>query len=324
MPAFGSGATQTNRHGAINKLKSSFANVLCLAMAEIMVSLRELHREHRPLVSPLAHDALSARLIEHAGFKTFNIGGSALLAARYALPDLGLAGFAEMLAGIRDIVEASKLPCLVDADDGYGDVKSVVRTIQGYEAAGVSGVLLEDQGREGKQPGAASARSVVPLEVMEQKLRAAMAARQNSDFVIIGRTDAYGAEGLDAGLKRAERYLRLGADGVFVAGLKTPGDYVQVGKAFKGAWNCAAIFEAAATPWLTPAELYDMGFSQIAYPNILIGRVAKAIEHGLQRLGQLAAGKHSAFTDAEQEMALKSLADALNLQRWKDLEKKYS
>jgi 2-methylisocitrate lyase-like PEP mutase family enzyme len=289
-----------------------------------MASLRELHREHQPLVSPLAHDALSARLIEHAGFKTFNIGGSALLAARYALPDLGLAGFAEMLAGIRDIVEASKLPCLVDADDGYGDVKSVVRTIQGYEAAGVSGVLLEDQGREGKQPGAASARSVVPLEVMEQKLKAAMAARQNSDFVIIGRTDAYGAEGLDAALKRAERFLRLGADGIFVAGLKTPADYVQVGKAFKGAWNCAAIFEAAATPWLTPAELHDMGFSQIAYPNILIGRAAKAIELGLQRLGQLAAGKDSAFTGAEQEMALKSLADALNLQSWKDLEKKYS
>ena len=113
-----------------------------------MKSLRELHRDHKPLVSPLAHDALSARLIEHLGFKTFNIGGSALLAARHALPDLGLAGFAEMLAGVRDIVEASKLPCLVDADDGYGDVKSVVRTIQGYEAAGVSGALLEDQSRE--------------------------------------------------------------------------------------------------------------------------------------------------------------------------------
>ena len=100
-----------------------------------MASLRDLHRAHQPLISPLAHDALSARLIERTGFKTFNIGGSALLAARYALPDLGLAGFAEMLAGIRDIVEASKLPCLVDADDGYGDVKSVVRTIQGSEAA---------------------------------------------------------------------------------------------------------------------------------------------------------------------------------------------
>lgn len=247
-----------------------------------------------------------------------------MLAARYALPDLGLAGFAEMLAGIRDIVEASKLPCLVDADDGYGDVKSVVRTIQCYEAAGVSGVLLEDQSRESKQPGAASARSVVPLEVMEHKLKAAMETRQNSDFVIIGRTDAYGAEGLDAALKRAERFLRLGADGVFVAGLKTPQDYAQVGKVFKGNWNCAAIFEAAATPWLAPQELYGMGFSQVAYPNILIGRVAKAIDLGLRRLGQLAAGKDRAFTNGEQEMALNRLAEALDLQRWNELEKRYS
>lgn len=289
-----------------------------------MTSLRNLHREHAPLISPLAHDALSARLIELAGFKTFNIGGSALLAARYALPDLGLAGFAEMLAGIRDIAEASKLPCLVDADDGYGDVKSVVRTVQGYEAADVSGLLLEDQSRESKQPGAASASRVVPLQVMEQKLKAAMATRQNPDFVIIGRTDAYGTEGLDAALKRGERFLGLGADGIFVAGLKTPQDYVRVGNAFKGAWNCAAIFEAAATPWLTPAELHGMGFSQVAYPNILIGRVAKAIEHGLQRLTRLAAGKDSAFTGSEQEMALQSLADALDLQKWQALEQKYS
>jgi 2-methylisocitrate lyase-like PEP mutase family enzyme len=288
-----------------------------------MKTLRELHREQKPLVSPLAHDALSARLIERAGFKTFNIGGSAMLAARHALPDLGLAGFAEMLAGIRDIVEASTLPCLVDADDGYGDVKSVVRTIQGYEKAGVSGALLEDQSREAKQPGAASARSVVPLEIMGQKLKAAMEARRNSGFVIIGRTDAYGAEGLDAAIGRAERFLGLGADGIFVAGLKTLEDYIRVGKAFKGTWNCAAIFEVAATPWLTPAELFDMGFSQVAYPNVLIGRVAKAMEQGLHRLGQLAAGKDSAFKNGGQEMALQSLAEAIDIQKWNALEKKY-
>lgn len=292
-------------------------------MVQVMKTLRELHREHQPLVSPLAHDALSARLIERAGFKTFNIGGSAMLAARYALPDLGLAGFAEMLAGIRDIVEASTLPCLVDADDGYGDVKCVVRTIQGYETAGVSGALLEDQSREAKQPGATSARSVVPLEIMEQKLKAAMDARRNSDFVIIGRTDAYGAEGLDAAIERAERFLELGADGIFVAGLQTSEDYVRVGKAFKGTWNCAAIFEVAATPWLTPTELFEMGFSQVAYPNILIGRVAKAMEQGLHRLGQLAAGKDGAFKNGEQEMALQSLAEAIDLQKWNALEKKY-
>jgi 2-methylisocitrate lyase-like PEP mutase family enzyme len=287
------------------------------------LSLREAHRTQQPLVSPLAHDALSARLIEQAGFKSFNIGGSALLAARHALPDLGLAGFGEMLAGIRDIVDASKLPCLVDADDGYGDIKSVVRTIRCYEAAGVSGVLLEDQSREGKQPGATSARNVVSMEVIEQKLRGALASRANPDFIIIGRTDAYGVQGLDEALRRAERFLNIGADGIFIAGLKTDKDYARVGKAFKGNWNCAAIFEGAVTPWLAPCELHQMGFSQIAYPNILIGRVTMAIEIGLKRLLRFATGDKEAFNMGEKELALKSLVDALQVESWNKLENKY-
>jgi 2-methylisocitrate lyase-like PEP mutase family enzyme len=290
----------------------------------VVPTLRELHRTAQPLLSPLAHDALSARLIEAAGFKTFNVGGSALLAARYGLPDLGLAAYGEMLDGLRDIVAASRLPCLVDADDGYGDVKSVVRTVQGYEAIGISGVLLEDQSREGKQPGATAARAVVSLAIMEQKLRAAMAARTNSDFVIIGRTDAYGAVSLDEALRRGEHFLKIGADGVFIAGLKTPEEYARVGKAFKGTWNCAAIFEGAATPWLSPGELHAMGFSQIAYPNILIGRVANGIEQGLNRLRKLSGGNDKAFAGGDQELALKSLADALGQQAWNEIEKKFS
>jgi 2-methylisocitrate lyase-like PEP mutase family enzyme len=105
------------------------------------LSLRQLHQAHQPLVSPFAHDALSARLIEQAGFKSFNIGGLPLLAARHALPDVGIGGLGEMLSGLRDIREASKLPCLMDGDDGYGDVKSITRTIQSYEIAGAAGVL---------------------------------------------------------------------------------------------------------------------------------------------------------------------------------------
>jgi 2-methylisocitrate lyase-like PEP mutase family enzyme len=288
------------------------------------LSLRQLHQAHQPLVSPFAHDALSARLIEQAGFKSFNIGGLPLLAARHALPDVGIGGLGEMLSGLRDIREASKLPCLMDGDDGYGDVKSITRTIQSYEIAGAAGVLLEDQTRAGKQPGAGSAGNVVPLRSMEQKLRAAMAARRSSDFIIIARTDALAALGLDEALRRAERYLSIGADGIFVAGLKTREHYVHVGEAFKGSWNTAAIFEGTATPWLVPSELHCMGFSQIFYPNILIGRVAKAIEQGLGRLHRLAAGDKDAFTAGAQELALKGLADALELDNWNGLETKFS
>ena len=288
------------------------------------LSLRKLHQAHHPLVCPLAHDALSARMIEQTGFKCLNIGGSPLLAARYALPDLGIAGLGEMLSGLRDIKGASTLPCLVDADDGYGDVKSVARTIQSYEIAGAAGVLLEDQVRNGKQPGATSARNVVTLNSMEQKLRAAMAARHNPDFVIIARTDALGAHGLDEALRRAERFLSVGADGIFVAGLKTTEHYVRVGNAFKGSWNTAAIFEGTATPWLVPSALYNMGFSQIFYPNILIGRVTMAIEQGLDRLHRLVSGDKDAFTAGAQELALKRLAEGLESDRWNELETKFS
>lgn len=288
------------------------------------LSLRDLHRDHQPLVCPLAHDALSARLIERAGFKTFNVGGSALLAARFALPDLGIAALGEMVAGLRDIVEATTLPCLVDADDGYGDVKGVTRTIQSYEAIGIAGCLLEDQAREGKLPGATTARAVIAVDVMEQKLRAAQAARRNKDFVIIGRTDALGLEGIDGAIRRAERFLKAGADGIFVAGLKTIEQYERVGGALKGAWNCAAIFEGGQTPWLMPRELHAMGFSQIAYPNILMGRIAKALETGLDRLRRFGDGDAAAFKNAAGELALDALADAVHLKQWNEIETKFT
>lgn len=160
-------------------------------------SLRAALAAGGPLVTPLAHDALSAKLIDGAGFRAFTIGGSAMLAARHALPDIGLIGLQDMVGGIRDIAAATALPFFADGDDGYGDVKSVARMMQAYETIGVGGVLIEDQDRDKKQQRAERALGVVDSAVIEQKLRAAMAARENPDTVILGRTDAYGAFGLD-------------------------------------------------------------------------------------------------------------------------------
>ncbi len=286
-------------------------------------AFRAIHAAARPLLTPLAHDALSARLIARAGFKAFNIGGSALLAARHGLPDLGLAALGEMVAGVRDILDAAPLPCLVDADDGYGDVKSVVNTIESYERIGAAGALLEDQLRTGKQPGANAARGVAPIEVIEQKLRAAMAARRDGDFVIIGRTDAAGAEGLDEALRRGERFLRLGADGVFVAGLRKPEEFARVGAAFKGSWNAAVMFEGGRTPWMPPAELYGMGFTQVSYPNSLILRVAHTLDQALRRLGELAAGGDPGLGAGAAELGFQALEEAVKLRRWGEIEQKF-
>ena len=284
-------------------------------------ALRVLHARAQPLITPLAHDALSARLIARAGFQAFNIGGSAMLAARYALPDLGLAALGEMVAGARDILDATPLPCMVDADDGYGDIKSVAHTIESYERLGAAGAFLEDQVRTSKRPGAQAARGVVALEIMEQKLRAALAARRDPAFVIVGRTDAAGAEGLDEALRRAERFLKIGADGVFVAGLKTPADYARVGGAFKGSWNATVMLEGGRTPWIPPAELFAMGFSQISYPNSLILRTAGAIERGLRRLQELAAGRDIGV--GVDELAFDVLDQAVGLDRWNEIDRKF-
>src|SRR4030095_10049875 len=106
---------------------------------------KQLLARENPLLLPCAHDALSARLIERAGFAAYSIGGFPLVGARHALPDIGLVGFGEMSAGVRDIMAASLLPVLVDGDDGYGDVKNVTRTIESYERLGVSALFIEDQ-----------------------------------------------------------------------------------------------------------------------------------------------------------------------------------
>ena len=286
--------------------------------------LREAHAAARPLVSPLAHDALSARLIEAAGFKAFNIGGSSLLAARHALPDLGLAGLGEMAAAIRDTIEPVNIPCLVDGDDGYGDVKSVTRTVQVLEGIGVAGILLEDQGRENKRPGADAAQSVVPIGMMLQKIRAALAARTNPDLVILGRTDALGSDGLDEALRRGEKMLQAGADGVFVAGLKTPEQFSRIGRAFKGQWNAAAIFEARGTPVIGAPELYEMGFSQVVLPNSLILRIVKTIETTLKQFQVYGRGEKGAIGATDSELSLAGFQEAVKMPEWNAIERDFA
>ncbi len=284
------------------------------------LTLRQAHAAAAPLVSPLAHDALSARLIEQAGFPAFNIGGSSLLAARYALPDLGIAGLGEMAEAMRTVVEAVEIPALVDADDGYGDVKGVIRTVEVLERIGAAGILLEDQERSVKQPEANAARYVAPLSDYLRKLEAALAARRNRDLVVIARTDALGTDGLDEARHRGERALEAGADGVFVAGLRTVAQFERVGAAFRGAWNTAAIFEGPETATLTPKVLHGMGFSQVVYPAALIQRVVRTIEATLARRRLLAEGRRDSLLDHADELSPDGFRAAVALSRWVDLE----
>lgn len=286
-------------------------------------TLRAALARQRPLVTPLAHDALSARLIARAGFHAFAIGGSAMLAARFGLPDIGLIGLGEMVDGIRDIAAATPLPFFADGDDGYGDVKSVARTVEAYEALGVGGILIEDQQRERKQQRADRALGIVERGVIEQKLRVALAARGNPDTLVIGRTDAFGFAGMDEALRRAERYLALGVDGVFVAGLKSMADYATVGTTLRGAMLSAALFETPGMPWPAPAELGELGFSHVSYPASLMFRVVATIRDTLAQLHRQAEGSGRMAQDAGAAGARACLDDALELARWQGIERDF-
>lgn len=274
----------------------------------------------RPLVTPLAHDALSARLIAGAGFRAFAVGGSALLATRFALPDIGLIGVSDMTAGLRDIAAATPLPFFADGDDGYGDVKSVARMVSLYETLGVGAILIEDQLRDRKQQRADRALGVADLPVIEGKLKVALAERANRDTFIVGRTDALGVAGLDEALRRAERFAALGCDGVFVAGLKSMADYERVGRELRGVTLSAAVFETAGMPWPTPAELSELGFAHVSYPGTLLFRITATMHAALAALRGHATGAQPMSPDPAADTARRTLDDALELARWQALE----
>jgi 2-methylisocitrate lyase-like PEP mutase family enzyme len=252
-------------------------------------SWKSLLDREQPLLLPCAYDALSARLIERAGFSAYAVGGFALVGARYALPDIGLAAYGEMSAAIRDIMSGSSLPVMVDGDDGYGDVKNVARTIRGYEAMGVSAIFMEDQ-RAPKRCGHMAGKDVVDASVMVAKIRAAVAARQDGIF-LVARTDARAVHGLDEALRRGELYLEAGADGLFIEAPETIEELEKVGRTFQGVPQLANMVEGGGqTPILPPVELRRLGFAMVAYPTTLLFRVARTLETAL---ADLRAGKPS-------------------------------
>ncbi|MBM3565730.1 MAG: isocitrate lyase/PEP mutase family protein, partial [Alphaproteobacteria bacterium] len=176
------------------------------------------------------------------------------------------------------------LPVLVDGDHGYGDVKNVTRTVRMYESIGASALFIEDQVAP-KRCGHMAGKDVVPAEAMEAKLRAAAAARTNPDTFLMARTDARAIHGLDEALRRGERYLKAGADSLFIEAPENLDELRRVGAAFRGVPQMANMLEGGGrTPILTPAELHDLGFAMIAYPTTLLFRAARAIERGLADL----------------------------------------
>jgi len=271
----------------------------------------------KPVQLPVAHDALTARLIEMTAFEAYQIGGYALSGASHAIPDVDLEKFGEKKIASENIIRASPLPVLVDIDDGYGDVKNVTRTIQEYIHIGASAIFMEDQ-EPPKKCGHMDDKKVVPVEVMLQKIKAAVAARNGNELFLLARTDAIDPEGIDNAIERAQKYLDAGADGVYLEGPTETEQLEKIGKALKGAPLATSILEnGGKTPWIPPKDLGEMGFNMILYPSTVIFQVVKTISNALERL------KNGKPLTGSQAVSMDEFMRIVDLPYWAAIEEQF-
>ncbi|HEY7118319.1 MAG TPA: isocitrate lyase/PEP mutase family protein [Tepidisphaeraceae bacterium] len=286
-------------------------------IASERITWKKALKKETPLLLPVAHDGLTAKLIEQAGFTALQVGGFAVAGARHGLPDLDLTHYAERHAAVKDILSATALPILVDADDGYGDPKNVTHTVRGYMALGIQGLFIEDQ-QAPKQCGHMDDKKVIPVEQMVAKVKAAVAATEDREFFILARTDAIQPEGLDAALRRGEQYLKAGADGIYVEGPTNVEQLKAIGKAFKGEQLATSVLEnGGKTPWLPPEQFGELGFTMILYPTTILFRATRALQ---QAAADLRSGKP---LNAEHAVDMDHFEQIVELRHWQDVERRF-
>ncbi len=247
--------------------------------------LRELLRGPGLLLMPCCFDALSARLIERAGFPLTFMSGFAVSAARLALPDTGLISYAEMLDQGRNICAAVSFPVIGDGDTGYGNAANVKRTVQGYAQAGFAGIMIEDQ-LAPKRCGHTRGKAVVDRGEALARLGAAVDARdEGADILIVARTDARATHGLDEALSRLQAFADRGADILFLEGPKSIDEMRRFCEGLPGP-KMANMLEEGDTPLLPPAQLAVTGYKIAAYPLTLLNCAVFAMQEALQDLQQ--------------------------------------
>jgi len=227
--------------------------------------LRELLNSGQTVVAPGAFDPLAARLVEEAGFAAVYMTGFGTSAALLGRPDVGLLTMTEMADSAGRIAACVDIPLIADADTGYGNPLNVIRTVGAYEAAGVAGLHIEDQVAP-KKCGHMEGKLVIGADEMAQKVRAAVDARTDPDFVIIARTDARAVEGLDSALDRARRYRDAGADVLFIEALVSEAEIEAAAAAFPEVPLLFNWAEGGKTPPVSLDRLTELGYRIVIFP----------------------------------------------------------
>lgn len=267
---------------------------LSSAMKTKAARLRELIASDC-VAMPGAPNASIARQIERAGFDAVYISGAGLANCTAGLPDIGLLTLSEVVLLAGFIAKAVKIPAIVDADTGFGGVENTARTICELEAAGLAGCHLEDQ-EFPKRCGHLAGKSLIESADMEEKIKSAVAARQDSNFLVIARTDARAVEDFDGAVKRARAYVAAGADAIFPEALQTKEEFRQFASAI-GVPLLANMTEFGKSPLLPFEELRDLGYRMVIFPQSAFRISMKTTEQFLRDLK-----KHSTQADWLEKM----------------------
>lgn len=283
--------------------------------------LRQLLSEPGIIVAPGAYECVSAKLIEAAGFSCCYMTGSGTAATRLGQPDVGLTTLTEMAGNARAIAECIDIPLIADADTGFGNAINVMRTVREYERGGVAGIHLEDQVMP-KKCGHFEGKQIVGREEFFGKIRAAVEARRDPDFVIIARTDALAVAGMEEALARAEGALAAGADVLFIEAPQTVEQMAQINRRFAGRAPTLANLgnSEGKTPLITVREAEELGFKIAIFPwAVTLNVAARAMADALQLLKETGAVRGL----EDRQYGWKKMTTLLGLPQVYELERRY-
>ena len=277
--------------------------------------LHDLIHAPEVLAMPGAYDALSAKLIEQAGFEACQVSGFGLAASLLGLPDIGIVTLRDQINVTQAIAQAIEIPVMADGDTGYGNAVNVFHTVRMLEAAGAAGINIEDQDFP-KRCGHLDGKSVISMEEMIQKIRSAAAARRDPHFVINARTDAIATHGIDEAIRRGNAYADAGATLIFVEAPKERADIERVVRAIRAPVSINMLGASGGkTPQMTLAELQTLGVARVSFPILTLCSAALAMRDNLATLRTTG----SLVSLQERMMSFGEITDAVGLPRQQEL-----
>jgi len=283
----------------------------------VTTRLRMLLERPRILMAPGAYDALSAKLIQQAGFDAVYMTGAGVTISLLGEPDVGLTTMTEMVGQARRIVAATDLPVIADADTGYGNALNVMRTVREFEQAGVAAIHLEDQ-ETPKKCGHFEGKRLISAEEMVGKIEAAVEARRDPDFVLIGRVDARAIHGIEEAIRRGELYRKAGADALFIEAPQSVEELRLIGRSF----DCPLMVnmaEGGKTPFLPASELEALAFRLVIFPGSLYRAAVPAMQRMLEVIRE--AGTTQGMLD--QLLSFEGRNQVTGLARYYDFERRF-